>query len=59
MIGPIGMAADVHFMKQQGVCKMVRLPVKNLTESYPEPQEYYFIAQPKISVVDMIIEAIR
>ena len=59
LIGKVGLIAEVQFMRQHGVTKMVRLPATNLTEAYPEANEYVFFARPLIRFVDLIIEAIR
>lgn len=59
LIGQVGLIAEVQFLRQHGVTKMVRLPAMNLTETYPEANEYVFFTRPLIRFVDMIIEAIR
>ena len=59
LIGPVGVIAEVQFLRKQGVYKMVRLPAPNLTEQYPDANEYLFFTRPKIQLVEMIIEAIR
>ena len=58
LIGPVGLIAEVPFLMGQGVTKMVRLPVSRVADQYKETQEFIFIARPKLSVVEMIIEAI-
>ncbi len=59
LIGQVGLIAEVQFLRQHGVTKMVRLPAHNLTESYPDASEYLFFTRPLIHFVDLIIEAIR
>lgn len=59
LIGPVGLIAEVQFLRQHGVYKMVRLPVPSLTEQYPDASEYLFFTRPKLYLVDLIIDAIR
>ena len=59
LIGQVGLVAEVQFLRQHGVSKMVRLPAVNLTETYPDASEYLFFTRPLIRFVDLIIEAIR
>ncbi len=53
------MIADVQFLREYGVSKMVRLPVVDLTKQYPDEDEYLFLIKPQLSVVTSVIEAIR
>ena len=59
LIGPVGLIADVHFLKELGVQKMVRLPIPQLTEEYKDLNEFYFFVRPQLRFVDQIMEAIR
>lgn len=59
LIGQVGLIAEVQFLRQHGITKMVRLPALNLTDSYPDASEYLFFTRPLICFVDQIIEAIR
>ena len=59
LIGPVGLIAEVQFLRQHGVYKMVRLPVPNLTEQYPDANEYLFFARPQMNLTEQIVEAIR
>ncbi|KAL5477144.1 hypothetical protein EMCRGX_G023894 [Ephydatia muelleri] len=59
LIKPVGLIAEVQFLKQLGVYKMVRLPVSNLAEAYPEANEYLFFTKAKISMVEQIVQSIR
>jgi hypothetical protein len=59
LIGQVGLIAEVQFLRQHGVMKMVRLPALNLTDTYPDAGEFLFFTRPLIRFVDLIIEAIR
>ncbi len=59
LIGPVGLVAEVQFLRQHGVYKMVRLPIPNLTEQYPDANEYLFFTRPRLYLVDQIMEAIK
>ena len=59
LIGQVGLIAEVSFLRQHGVYKMVRLPTPSLTEQYPDANEYLFFVSPTIRFVDMVIDAIR
>ncbi len=59
LIGQVGLIAEVQFLRQHGVSKMVRLPALNLADNYPEASEFLFFTRPLIRFVDHIIEAIR
>lgn len=59
LIGQVGLIAEVQFLRQHGVSKMVRLPSPKLVDSYPDANEYIFFIRPLIRFVDLIIEAIR
>ncbi len=59
LIAPVGMIADVQFLREHGVSKMVRLPVVDLTKAYPDEDEYLFLIRPQLGVVSGVIEAIR
>ena len=59
LIAPVGMVADVQFLREHGVSKMVRLPVIDLTRSYPDEDEYLFLIRPQLALVNSVIEAIR
>ena len=59
LIGQVGLIADVLFLKELGVHKMVRLPTPQLTEEYKDLNEFYFFIRPKICFVEQIMEAIR
>lgn len=59
LISPMSLIADAPFMRKAGVLKMVRLPAPTLTESYPDAQEYIFLVRPNLSIVEMVVEAIR
>jgi hypothetical protein len=59
LIGQVGLIADVHFLKELGVHKMVRLPAKQLTEEYKDLNDFYFFVRPQLRFVDQIMEAIR
>ena len=59
LIKPVGLIAEVPFLKQLGVYKMVRLPVQNLAESYPEASEYFFFTKAKLAMVEQIVQSIR
>ncbi len=53
------MVADVQFLREHGVSKMVRLPTVDLTKAYPDVDEYLFLIRPQLSLVNDVIEAIR
>lgn len=55
----MSLIADAPFMRKAGVLKMLRLPVPSLTDNYPDAQEYIFLVRPNLSVVEMVVEAIR
>lgn len=59
LIKPVGLIAEVQFLKQLGVYKMVRLPVPNLVEAYPEASEYLFFTKAKLTMVEQIVQCIR
>ena len=59
VIGQVGLFAEVQFLHQHGVSKMVRLPAPGLTDTYPDAQEYIFFTRPLIRYVEYIVEAIR
>ena len=59
LIGPVGLIAEVQFLRTCGVYKMVRLPIPNLTEQYLDANEYFFFTRPKLHLIEQIIEAIR
>ena len=59
VIGPVGLIAGVPFLRSHGVYKMVRLPITNLTEQYPDANEYFFFTRPKLHLTQQITEAIR
>lgn len=60
LIGPIGMIAEVPFLLQSGVFKMVRLPVPRVadTDQYKEASEFLFFVRPQLQAVDLVMEAI-
>lgn len=60
LIGPIGMIAEVPFLLQLGVFKMVRLPVPRVadTEAYKDASEFVFFIRPQLEAVDLVMEAI-
>lgn len=51
--------ADATFIRKSGVMKMVKLPVPQLTDHYPEAMEFLFLVRPSLSVIDLVIKAIR
>lgn len=55
----MSLIADASFVRKGGITKMVRLPVPNLTEQYPDAQEYIFLVRPSLSIVEMVVDAIR
>lgn len=59
LIGQVSLIADVHFLKELGVQKMVRLPTPHLTEEYKDLNEFFFFVRPKIRFVEQIMDAIR
>ena len=59
LIGQVGLIADVHFLKELGVHKMVRLPAPQLTEEYKDLNDFYFFVRPQLRFVEQIMEAIR
>ena len=59
LIQPMSLIADASFVRKGGITKMVRLPVPNLTEQYPDAQEYIFLVRPSLSIVEMVVDAIR
>ena len=60
LIGPIGLVAEVPFLLEHGVFKMVRLPASRVSEidQYKEADEFLFFARPIPENVDLIVEAI-
>ena len=60
LIGPVGVIAEVLFLLQLGVYKMIRLPARCVADvdAYKEAQEFVFIVRPHLAVMDQIIEAI-
>ncbi len=60
LIGPIGMIAEVPFLLQMGVFKMVRLPVRRVAdnEQYKEASEFVFFVRPELDAMDLLLEAI-
>ena len=60
LIGPVGLVAEVPFLLQLGVFKMVRLPVTKVAEidSYKDVQEFIFLVRPEMRVIDEIVAAI-
>lgn len=59
LIGQVGLIADVLFLKELGVHKMVRLPTPNLTEEYKDLNEFFFFVRPQLCFVEQIMDAIR
>ena len=59
LIRPMSLIADAPFIRRGGISKMVRLPLTALTEQYPDAVEYLFLVRPSLSIVDMVVEAIR
>jgi hypothetical protein len=59
LIRPMSLIADAPFIRRGGITKMVRLPIPSLTEQYPDAVEYLFLVRPSLSIVDMVVEAIR
>ena len=55
----MSLIADASFIRKGGITKMVRLPLTALTEQYPDAVEYLFLVRPSLSIVDMVVEAIR
>ncbi len=58
LIAPVGMVADVQFLREHGVSKMVRLPAIDLTKASAE-DEFLFLIRPQLSLVNDVIQAIR
>ena len=60
LIGPVGLVAEVPFLLQLGVFKMIRLPVERVAEidQYKDVQEFIFLVRPHLNVVKDIISAI-
>lgn len=56
----MGLVAEVPFLLQLGVFKMVRLPVTKVAEidSYKDVQEFIFLVRPEMRVIDEIVAAI-
>ena len=59
LIAPMSIIADATFIRKSGVSKMVRLPIPNLTERYPDAVEYLFLVRPSLSSIDLVMKAIR
>ena len=60
LVGPIGLIAEVPFLLQLGVFKMIRLPVNRVADidQYKEADEFVFFVRPMLNIVDLIANAI-
>lgn len=60
LIGSVGLVAEVPFLLQLGVYKMIRLPVERVTdlEPYKDVHEFVFLVRPELSVIDDIVKAV-
>ena len=56
----MGLVAEVPFLLQLGVFKMVRLPVAKVAtiEAYKDVQEFIFLVRPELRVIEEIVASI-